>query len=64
MTFGDLILDPNRFSALIDSPENMTKRVIVDEIQKMPALLDVVKEQLGRVHKENLRDRSPRVPQV
>lgn len=47
-TFGDLTLDPARFTAIIDSPEHITKRVIVDEIQKLPSLLDVVQSQIQR----------------
>jgi predicted AAA+ superfamily ATPase len=45
-TFGDLSIDAKRFSALIDAPENIDKRVIVDEVQKLPALLDVVHSQI------------------
>ncbi|MEI7973139.1 MAG: ATP-binding protein [Bdellovibrio sp.] len=40
--FDELLLAPQRFKALIHSPENKKKRVIVDEIQKLPQLLDYV----------------------
>jgi predicted AAA+ superfamily ATPase len=44
--FDQLILDPSRFKALIDAPSNIHKRVIVDEVQKLPKLLDVVHSQI------------------
>lgn len=40
--FDQLMLDPSRFESLITAPENAQKRVVVDEIQKFPRLLDVV----------------------
>lgn len=45
-TFDELALDRSRFSALIDLPENQSKRVIIDEVQKMPELLDTVQSQI------------------
>ena len=44
--FDQLTLDPSRFQALIDSPKNRGKRVIVDEIQRIPRLLDVAHQQI------------------
>ena len=41
-----LLLDSTRFVDLIDSPENKSKSVIVDEIQKMPQLLNIVHMQI------------------
>lgn len=38
-TFDDLMLEPHRFEALINSPENRKKRVVVDEVQKFPRIL-------------------------
>ncbi len=35
------LLEPKRFTALIDQPENRTKRVIIDEVQRLPQLLDI-----------------------
>lgn len=47
--FSDqLILDPTRFESLIDSRENIDKRVVVDEVQKFPKLLDVVHSQIQK----------------
>lgn len=44
----ELLLDSNRFVALIDSKENVGKRVVIDEIQKFPKLLDVVHSQIQK----------------
>ena len=44
--FDQLLLDPGRFSDLIDSKEHRHKRVIVDEIQKLPRLLDTAHRQI------------------
>ncbi len=41
-----LLLDPSRFVDIIDSPQNRTKAVIVDEVQKLPQLLNVVHSQI------------------
>ncbi len=46
--FDQLMLDPSRFEALIDSPENRRKRVVIDEIQKFPRLLDVAHRQIQK----------------
>jgi len=46
--FDDLLLDRSRFISLIDAPENKGKRVIVDEIQKLPELLDIVHSQIQK----------------
>lgn len=46
--FDQLMLDPGRFLTLIDSPENIKKRVIVDEVQKFPRLLDIVQSQIQK----------------
>jgi uncharacterized protein len=46
--FDELILDMSRFERLINSPENTHKKVVIDEIQKMPRLLDVVHRQIQR----------------
>ena len=44
--FDELSLDLSRFSALINSPKNRKKRVVVDEIQKLPRLLDTIHSQI------------------
>ncbi len=42
------LLDPRRFADLINSKENKKKRVIIDEVQKLPSLLDVVHMQIQK----------------
>lgn len=49
-TFDEYQLDITRFTALITAPENSEKVVIVDEIQKLPALLDIVHKHI-QLHK-------------
>lgn len=44
----DLMLDPDRFARIIDSPGAENKRVVIDEIQKFPRLLDVVHQQIQK----------------
>ena len=46
--FDQLMLDSRRFEALIDAPENKNKRVVVDEVQKFPKILDVVHRQIQK----------------
>jgi len=46
--FDQFILDPTRFEALIDLPEHKNKRVIIDEVQKLPKLLDVAHTQIQK----------------
>jgi len=42
----ELLLDAGRFLQLIDSPENIHRAVLVDEVQKFPKILDVVHTQI------------------
>ncbi len=44
----ELLLDSSRFKALIDQPQHSHKRVVIDEIQKYPRLLDVVHQQIQK----------------
>ncbi|OFZ78672.1 MAG: hypothetical protein A2583_07150 [Bdellovibrionales bacterium RIFOXYD1_FULL_53_11] len=46
--FDQFTLDITRFESLVDSPEHAGKRVVVDEIQKFPRLLDVVHSQIQK----------------
>lgn len=46
--FDQLMLDQGRFLALIDSPENKNKRVVIDEVQKFPKILDIVHSQIQK----------------
>lgn len=41
-------MNPARFEQMIQQKENLTKTVIIDEIQKLPRLLDTVHEQIER----------------
>ena len=47
-TFDSLLLDKGRFLRIIDSPSNIKKRVVIDEVQKLPALLDIVHSQIQK----------------
>lgn len=47
-TFDEFLLDKNRFTLRIDAPQNLRKRVVIDEIQKIPTLLDVVQSQIQK----------------
>jgi uncharacterized protein len=42
----DLLLDFSRFLALIDAPAHKSKSVVIDEVQKMPKILNVVHQQI------------------
>lgn len=44
----DLMLDKSRFERLINDPKQKSKRVVIDEIQKLPGLLDVVHQQIQK----------------
>lgn len=41
-----LMLDFSRFSALIDHPDNISKSVIIDEVQKVPKILNIAHQQI------------------
>ena len=51
-TFDELILDKSRFQALIDAPEHKEKRVVIDEVQRIPALLDVAHAQIQKRNRQ------------
>ena len=44
--FEEFLLDFSRFEALINSKENQNKRVVVDEVQKLPQLLNIIHSQI------------------
>jgi predicted AAA+ superfamily ATPase len=50
--FDQLMLDSSRFEAIINSSENKSKRVVVDEIQKLPKLLDVIHQQIQKYKRQ------------
>ena len=50
--FQELVLDPGRFVDLIDSKKHKSKRVIVDEIQKLPILLDSIHQQIQKRNRQ------------
>jgi predicted AAA+ superfamily ATPase len=47
-TFDNFILDKSNFKSLIDSDENKVKRVVIDEIQKIPELLDIIHSRIQK----------------
>lgn len=44
--YDQLLLDPARFEALINKSEHSHKRVVIDEVQRLPRLLDIVQQQI------------------
>jgi predicted AAA+ superfamily ATPase len=46
--FDQLTLDPARFKQIIDSPQYLNVPVVIDEVQKLPRLLDVVHSQIQK----------------
>ena len=46
--FEELLLDIKRFESLINTKENRKKRVIIDEVQKLPQLLDIIHAQIQK----------------
>ena len=46
--FDEFLFDLSRFEAFIDTKENIKKRVIINEIQKLPRLLDTVHSQIHK----------------
>ena len=50
--FDQLILDPGRFEDLINTKENQNKIVVVDEIQKLPQLLNVAHRQIQKTKRQ------------
>ena len=50
--FDQLTLDPGRFADLINTKTNQDKVVIVDEIQKIPQLLDVAHQQIQKTKRQ------------
>ena len=47
-TTDELMTNPQRFLDIIQAPENRSKIIIIDEIQKMPKLLDYVHQEIVR----------------
>ncbi len=47
-TFDSFVLDKSNFKSLIDSNENKIKRVVIDEIQKIPELLDIIHSRIQK----------------
>lgn len=46
--YDQLVLDITRFESIIDSTVNRKKRVVIDEIQRIPRLLDVIHSQIQK----------------
>ncbi len=51
-TFDEFLLDPTRFQALINTPEHINKRVVIDEIQRLPRLLDIVHMEIQKERRQ------------
>lgn len=47
-TFRDYVVDPARLSRELDAAPARIRTVLLDEVQRVPALLDVVQEQVDR----------------
>ncbi len=50
--YDELLLDPGRFRAMIHAPGRSDQKVIVDEVQKLPKLLDVVHAEIQRTKRQ------------
>lgn len=46
--YDQLLLEPQRFSAMIDAPGKTLWPVVIDEVQKLPRLLDLVHSQIQK----------------
>lgn len=46
--YDQFVFDPSRFEAIINAPKHEKKRVVVDEIQRVPRLLDVIHSQIHK----------------
>ena len=46
--FEEFLFDLSRFEALINTKQNKNKRVVVDEVQKLPRLLDIIHAQIQK----------------
>ena len=46
--FEEFLFDLSRFEALINTKQNRNKRVVVDEVQKLPRLLDIIHAQIQK----------------
>ena len=51
-TFNDFLLDPSRFVSLINSEKNKKKRVIIDEIQRIPPLLNDIHSEIQKTKRQ------------
>ena len=47
-TFDELLLDPTRFQSFINTSENKEKIIIIDEVQRLPRLLDIVHSEIQK----------------
>jgi predicted AAA+ superfamily ATPase len=50
--YDEFILEPARFEALINTSKNKNKRIIIDEIQRIPRLLDIVHSQIQKYKRQ------------
>jgi predicted AAA+ superfamily ATPase len=47
-----ILLDFSRFTAFIDHPENRDKSVVIDEVQKLPKILNTVHQQIRKYKRQ------------
>ncbi|MBX9766981.1 MAG: AAA family ATPase [Bdellovibrionales bacterium] len=48
----ELLIDSGRFERLIEAPDAIGKRVVIDEIQKFPKILDVVHQKIQKTKRQ------------
>jgi predicted AAA+ superfamily ATPase len=48
----ELLVDSGRFERIINSERNRNKRVVIDEIQKFPKILDVIHQQIHKTKRQ------------
>ena len=50
--FEEFLFDPSRFKAFINTKKNRNKRVVVDEVQKLPSLLDLIHGEIQKTKRQ------------
>lgn len=50
--YDQLILEPGRFQKIIQQSEHRQKRVVIDEVQRLPKLLDVVHSEIQKTKRQ------------
>ncbi|MFN8943793.1 MAG: AAA family ATPase, partial [Pseudobdellovibrionaceae bacterium] len=50
--YDQFLLDPSRFLKLINQTENLKKRVILDEIQRLPQFLNLIHSEIQKTKRQ------------